>query len=65
MGLRVLKKTGIYTLITAALISTASYIDVFAAEEYPLIYEELRDQNESYMALTEDMVSFTMRSDCS
>lgn len=60
MGLRVLKKTGIYTLITAALISTASYIDVFAAEEYPLIYEELRDQNEPYMALTEDMVSYTV-----
>lgn len=59
LQLRLLKLTGV-TLCMAVLTGTMSYTDVLAAEKYPLTYEDVTDQNEPYMELTEDAEDYTV-----
>ncbi len=49
-----MKRTGICTLAGAVLMGLASTIDVIAAEQYPLIYGKVRNENEPHMILTKD-----------
>ncbi len=62
LGLRSIQKIGIYILGAAILFSTMPVIVVFAAEEYPLTYEGVISQTDSYMALTEDAKDYTVLS---
>lgn len=54
MGLRLrsVKKTGALFLSAAVLMSALPCLEVFAAEQYPLVYDDMYAKDESYMALT-------------
>ncbi|MDE5932792.1 MAG: LysM peptidoglycan-binding domain-containing protein [Lachnospiraceae bacterium] len=55
MGLRLrsVKKTGALFLSAAVLMSALPCLEVFAAEQYPLVYDDMYAKDENYMALTE------------
>lgn len=59
LGLQLLKQVGLYT-IGAAVLSATSCIVACAEEKYPLTYENVIDQNEPYMELTEDAQDYTV-----
>lgn len=60
MGLGVLKKTGITIIGTAVIMSAVPYMEVFAAEQYPFIYDEAYAQGDDYMVLTEVFDDYTV-----
>ncbi len=61
MGLRILKQMGLYIVGAAVLISPMSYMDVWAAEKYPLTYENVKDEDGTYMVLTEEEKDYTVQ----
>lgn len=58
LGLQLLKQIGLYTI--GAVIFGTACMEACAAEKYPLTYEDVTDQNEPYMALTEDAQDYTV-----
>ena len=60
MGLGILKKTGIFILGAAFLMSAVPYMEVLDAEQYPFVYDDSCAQRDDYMALTEILEDYTV-----
>lgn len=60
LRLRSIKKAGAGILCAAAFMSAMPEMEVFAAEQYPFVYDNVYAQDDSYMALTEASGDYTV-----